>query len=83
MGLQASSNIVISYRSFRSQFKLIGLWFRMVNWLVERPVMWILKKKEIQPNLEQDKRLVQHSQDKNKDVLLIQPDINVQRSTKK
>jgi len=83
MGLQASSNIVISYRSFRSQFKLIGLWFRMVNWLVERPVMWILKKKEIQPNLEQDKRLVQHSQDTNKDVLLIQPDINVQRSTKK
>jgi len=82
MGLQASSNIVISYRSFRSQFKLIGLWFRMVNWLVERPVMWILKK-EIQPNLEQDKRLVQHSQDTNKDVLLIQPDINVQRSTKK
>ena len=81
MGLQASSNIVISYRSFRSQFKLIGLWFRMVNWLVERPVMWILKKKEIQPNLEQDKRLVQHSQDTNKDVLLIQPDINVQRST--
>jgi len=55
----------------------------MVNWLVERPVMWILKKKEIQPNLEQDKRLVQHSQDTNKDVLLIQPDINVQRSTKK
>jgi len=46
MGLQASSNIVISYRSFRSQFKLIGLWFRMVNWLVERPVMWILKKKK-------------------------------------
>jgi len=83
MGLQASSNIVISYRSFRSQFKLIGLWFRMVNWLVEKPVMWILKKKEIQPNLEQDKRLVQHSQDTNKDVLLIQPDINVQRSTKK
>jgi len=83
MGLQASSNIVISYRSFRSQFKLIGLWFRMVNWLVERPVMWILKKEEIQPNLEQDKRLVQHSQDTNKDVLLIQPDINVQRSTKK
>jgi len=83
MGLQASSNIVISYRSFRSQFKLIGLWFRMVNWLVERPVMWILKRKEIQPNLEQDKRLVQHSQDTNKDVLLIQPDINVQRSTKK
>jgi len=83
MGLQASSNIVISYRSFCSQFKLIGLWFRMVNWLVERPVMWILKKIEIQPNLEQDKRLVQHSQDTNKDVLLIQPDINVQRSTKK
>jgi len=41
------------------------------------------EKKEIQPNLEQDKRLVQHSQNTNKDVLLIQPDINVQRSTKK